>query len=177
MKNVTYIARLAITLLLITGIMAFALAGVNEITAPRIAENNARKTQEAVSEVLEGGGEPILEFTDETGLVNAVYGSDTGYAVEVAPMGFNGAVTMMVGINKDGQVLGISIISHSETPSLGAVAGSDTSAGERFRSQFAGNSGSVTVGTEIEAITSATITSKAVCTGVNAALACVANFG
>ena len=87
---------------------------------------------------------------------------------------------MMVGVDNEGNVLGISIVSHTETAGLGAVAAASTSAGEAFRGQFAGTSGSVAVskdGGALEAITGATITSRAVCAGVNAALACVANLG
>ena len=87
---------------------------------------------------------------------------------------------MMVGVDHDGKVLGISIVSHTETSGLGAVAAASTSAGESFRGQFVGMSGSVSVtkdGGEVDSLTGATITSRAVCTGVNAALACAANLG
>ena len=174
-----YVLRLSVTLLLITGCMAAALAGVNMITAPIIAQANEAKTQEAVEAVLPGGGEAV-DFTDNTGLVAKVYASETGYAVQVKPSGFDGEIDMMVGIDKDGKVLGISVISHTETAGLGAVAAADNAKGEAFRNQFAGMSGSVAVskdGGEVDAITGATITSRAVCDGINAALACVENFG
>ena len=86
----------------------------------------------------------------------------------------------MVGVDFEGKVLGISIVSHTETAGLGAVAAAKNSAGETFRGYFVGKSGSVKVdkdGGEIGAITGATITSRAVCEGVNAALACAANLG
>jgi len=178
-STVKYVLRLALTLLLITSLVAIALAGVNAITAPRIAALNAQKTQEAIEAVLPGGGEEV-SFTDATGTVATVYKGGAGYAVQVKPSGFNGAIDMMVGIDSNGKVLGISIISCTETAGLGAVAAADTSAGEAFRSQFAGTSGSVAVskdGGALDAITGATITSRAVCAGVNAALACVASMG
>ena len=87
---------------------------------------------------------------------------------------------MMVGIDKDGKVLGISIISHTETAGLGAVAAANNAKGEAFREQFVGMSGSVAVskdGGEVDALTGATITSRAICDGINAALACVENLG
>lgn len=175
-----YILRLALTLLIITGLVAAALAGVNAITEPIIEAINAQKTQEAIEAVLPGGGEALESFSDETGLVKAVYASDMGYAVQVTPSGFGGEIDMMVGIGTDGKVLNISIISHAETPSLGAVAAAASSAGESFRGQFAGQSGELAVskdGGTIDAITSATITSRAVTEGVNAALQCVMQFG
>jgi len=179
-STVSYVLRLAITLLLITGITAAALAGVNAVTAPMIAKLNAEKTQAAIEAVLPGGGEKLENFSDEGGVVSAVYASETGYAVEVTPAGFNGGIKMMVGISKEGQVLNISIISHTETAGLGAVAAAKTSAGEAFRGQYAGQSGTLAVtndGGAIDAITGATITSRAVTNGVNAALACVEKLG
>ncbi len=174
-----YVLRLALTLLLITSVVAAILAGVNSVTAPKIAQLKEQKTQNAIEAVLPGGGQEV-SFTDETGLVTNVYQGSAGYAVQVAPAGFGGAVTMMVGVDNDGKVLGISIISHAETAGLGAVAAAQTSAGESFRGQFAGMSGTVTVtkdGGQVDAITGATITSRAVCVGVSAATACVADMG
>ena len=179
-SNVMYILRLAGTLLLITAVVAALLAGVNMVTAPIIAELNAAKTQAAIEAVLPGGGDEI-DFTDDTGLVAKVYKSETGYAVQVAPAGFDGAIDMMVGIDSEGNILGISIISHTETAGLGAVAAAKTSAGEAFRIQFVGQSGSVGTAKRgtgtMDAITGATITSEAICVGINAALSCVANLG
>ena len=178
-STVKYVLRLTVTLLLITAVVAVILAGVNSVTAPRIADLNARKTQEAVEAVLPGGGVEVA-FTDSTGLVATVYQGDAGYAVKVNPSGFNGTVSMMVGVDNNGSVLGISIISQTETAGLGAVSAADTSAGEAFRGQFAGMSGSVSVskdGGQVDALTGATITSRAVCTGVNAALNAVAKLG
>ena len=177
-STVKYILRLVLTLFLITAVVAAALAGVNSITAPAIAQLRAEKTQQAIEAVLPGGGEEV-EFP-ATALVSKVYASETGYAVEVTPGGFDNTITMMVGVDKEGNVLGIDIISHTETAGLGAVADAATPAGVAFREQFKGMSGSVSVskdGGEVEAITGATITSRAVCVGVNAALACAESLG
>ena len=150
--SVAYVLRISLTLLLITGVVAALLAGVNMITAPIIAAANEAKTQEAVNAILPGGGTPVTF----------------------------GQIDMMVGIGKDGNILGISIISHTETAGLGAVAAAENAKGEAFRDQFIGMSGSVSVtkdGGEVDAVTGATVTSRAICDGVNAALACVANLG
>ena len=177
-STVMYVLRLALTLLIITAVVAAVLAGVNSITAPAIAALKAQKTQEAIELVLPGGGDEI-DFP-ATNLVSKVYASDTGYAVEVTPGGFDNTITMMVGVDTEGKVLGISIIKHTETAGLGAVAAAGTPAGESFRGQFVGASGSVSVtkdGGTMDAITGATITSRAICVGVNAALDCVAQMG
>ena len=176
-----YVLRISLTLLAITAFVALALAGVNAVTAERIAQIKQEKMQQAMAEVLPGAQDlESVAFTDATGTVKTVYASKDGFVVEVTPAGFGGAITMMVGIKTDGTVNGISIVSHTETAGLGSVAAADTSAGEAFRGQFVGLSGALAVdkdGGEIDSITSATITSRAVTAGVNAALACVAGLG
>ena len=178
---VMYVLRLAGTLLLICAVTAGLLAGVNAVTEPIIAELNAAKTQEAISAVLPGGFDSeITDFTDATGIVSKIYQGANGYAVEVGPGGFDNTITMMVGIDNEGKVLGISVVSHTETAGLGAVAAAGTPAGIAFRDQFVGTSGSVSVtkdGGAMDAITGATITSRAVCVGVNAALEVVGKMG
>ena len=179
---VMYVLRLALTLLIITAVVAAALAGVNSVTAPVIAALNEAKTQQAIEAVLPGGGKEIEAPAVSMGVpVAAVYQGENGYAVQVAPSGFDGKIDMMVGIDAEGKVVAISIINHTETAGLGAVAAAKTSAGEAFRGQFAGLSGSVGTAKRgtgtLDAITGATITSEAVCTGVNAALAVVAAMG
>lgn len=172
-----YVLRLTVTLLLITGLVAAALAGVNAITKDAIAANQEKKTQDALAVVLPGvQGLQKTELTGDTGIVSEVYVSGESYAVKVMPAGFDGEVTMMVGI-ENGAVTGISVISHTETPGLGAVAAAQNAKGEAFRGQFVGQSGVLAVGNQIDAMSGATITSNAVVTGVNAALDYVANLG
>jgi electron transport complex protein RnfG len=105
-----------------------------------------------------------------------------GHVLSVAPKGYSGSIDLMVGISggPEGTVQGVEIISHSETPGLGANA--DTPA---FTGQYVGKTGSgflnvVKIGPagedEIQAIASATITSQAVTDGVNTALSCYTAF-
>ena len=180
MKNeniVAYILRLTVTLLLITGVVAAALAGVNAITKDAIAANQEKKTQDALAVVLPGvEGLQKMELTGDTGIVSEVYVSGDSYAVKVMPGGFDGEITMMVGI-QGGKITGISVISHTETPGLGAVAAAKNAKGEAFRGQFVGQSGTLAVGEQIDAMSGATITSNAVVSGVNAATAYVVNLG
>ena len=198
-RTVKYILRLTFTLLMICAVVAGILAAVNAITAPIIAEAKAEKTRQAIAAVI-----PYTEnleeisFADETGMVSKVYRAvdwnaltssqivtivtvdmATYYAVEVAPSGFGGTITMMVGISGDGRVLGISIISHAETPGLGAVAAQNTDKGVAFREQFVGLIEGITIGdgeNQIDSLSGATISSQAIVDGVNAALECVKNL-
>lgn len=180
MKNYVFVGRLVLTLFLITAVVAGALAGVNQITEEKIAAAQAEKVQKAIEAVLPGGNAREMDYqAPEGSIVEKVYISDHGFAVQVAPAGFGGTISMMVGISPEGKVLGISIISHSETAGLGAVAAADNAAGQTFREQFKGLSGTIAVtkdGGQVDALTSATITSRAVTDGVNAALDAVQSY-
>ena len=102
-NNALYILRLAVTLLAICAAVALALAGVNAITKERIAAIQAEKTQKAIAEVLENGetAQPMV-ITASFQYVTNAYKNENGYAVEVAPAGFGGTITMMVGIDLEG---------------------------------------------------------------------------
>lgn len=171
-----YIFKLSLTLLLITALVATALAGVNAVTKDRIAAVQVEKINDAIRtlfpETTRVRQLATTEYTDATGTVAAVYAAEGGWAMEVHPTsGFGGEITLMVGISNTFEVAGVQVISHAETPGLGAVAADKTSSGEAFRNSFVGKSGTLQVG-DIDALTSATITSAAVVDGVNAALAC-----
>ena len=169
--------RLVITLFLITAVVAAALAGVNAITKDAIAANQEKKTQNALAVVLPGVSNlEKVALTGDAGIVSEVYTNGSSYAVKVLPGGFDGEITMMVGIT-EGKVTGISVISHTETPGLGAVAAAQNAKGDAFRGQFVGQSGELVIGQQVDAMSGATITSTAVVSGVNAALAYVANLG
>lgn len=178
-----YVLRLGVILLLITAVVAALLGLVNSITADRIAQLQAEKTEQAMAAVLAEGvtvGDEITEYQDDSGLVQSVYATSDGYVIQVAPSGFGGEIQMMVGVNSQGAVTGISIISHSETAALGANAAATTQVGSSFRGQFVGQSGTLAVtkdGGTIDALTGATVTSRAVTSGVNAALACAGGLG
>ena len=172
------ILRLTLTLLIICAVVAAALAGINKITAPKIAEIQEQKVADAIAKVLPGTPEQLDVTAD--GMVQKVWKSENGYAVQVAPAGFGGEIVMMVGVDFEGKVLGIDVVSHAETAGLGDTAAADNAKGQEFRDGFVGKSGTLAVtkdGGEINAITSATITSRAVTSGVNAALEWVANQG
>ena len=174
-RTVKQIITLTVTLLLITAGVAAALAGVNAVTAPIIEKINAEKTTRAIAAVLPDADTAVItyEAPSKEDPVQTVYTSQTGYAVKVQTPGFGGTITMMVGLDKNGAVLGIDIISHTETASLGDVAASKNAKGQAFRGQFVGQSGVLAVskdGGSIDAITSATITSRAVTNGVNIAM-------
>ena len=175
-KSGGYFAKLAGTLLLIAAVVAGLLGLVNHITADKIAAINEEKTAASMQEVLPADSYNEIAYTGSDPTVVKVYEAvGAGYVVEVAPSGFGGTIDMVVGVGADGTVTGVAIINMSETSGLGANASK-----ESFRSQYVGKSGELAVskdGGEIDALTGATITSRAVTRGVNSALAAAAELG
>lgn len=161
-----YILKLALILLLITAVVAGLLGVVNLLTADKIAENTAKKATVAMQTVLPADSYEKLDVTGYD--VTEAYKADGGYVVRLNAMGFGGAIDMMVGIDLNGKVTGISVISHGETASLGAEC-----TREDWQSQFVGTAGSLQVtkdGGTVDALTGATVTSRAVTDGVNRAV-------
>lgn len=166
-----YYLKLALTLLVISAVVSGLLGLTNYVTADKIAAINADKTAASMEEVLPAEQYTKLDYPatgSQTGVAAVYQADDKGYVVEVTPSGFGGTIDMVVGVDMTGAVTGVSIISMSETSGLGANASKDS-----FRSQFVGKSGTLAVskdGGEIDALTGATITSRAVTSGVNTAL-------
>ena len=80
--------------------------------------------------------------------------------------GYAGDITMLVGVSNEGTVTGLVVRDLSETYGLGANALSDVD----FLAQFLWTEGDAEVGTNVDAITGATVTSKAVARSVNSAV-------
>lgn len=170
------IPQLVITLFAICAICAILLGLINMITMDPIEKAKQAKTENAMKAVLTSDTYEPVEYTGDP-IVTAVYkAGDAGYVVEAAPSGFGGAIIMMVGVNTDGTVSGVSFVKlTTETSGLGSNAKKDV-----FWGQYVGGAGPFAVtkdGGDIDSITGATITSRAVTKGVNAALDAVKAVG
>ena len=174
------IVKLALILFAVSAIVALCLGLVNGVTADRIAAIAAEKLANAMSEVLPADEYTEVEYTGDDIQVDSIYkAGDKGYVVQCTVSGSQGSITMLTGVASDGTVTGISVLKHAETPGLGAIAGAASAVGENWRSQFKDiPSAAVTKdGGQIEAISGATITSRAVCNGVTAAQNAVKTVG
>ena len=122
-------------------------------------------------QMLLPGGETFApeEYTGEDDNIRAVWKSETGYLIETGVYGYADDVVLWVGVDNGGQVTGLVVRSLHETFGLGAQALTDTD----FLSQYLGTTGNLAVGTEIDALTGATVTSKAITRAVNSACAYV----
>ena len=182
-------ATLVIVLACICLVSAAVLGLVNKVTVGPIQANTEKTVQESLRTVMpidgdyedvtdQYSGDPVtVDVTGSVVPVKAVYkAGDEGYVVEsMSPNGFGGALDMMAGVDNDGNVTGIAIISHAETSGLGSK-----STDPEWQAQFKGVNGTIGVtkdGYQINAITGSTITSRAVCDGVNAAIAVVETLG
>ena len=133
---------------------------------------------DAISLVIDSGAQPEkIAAPDAPGEITNVYKmGDDGYAVELEVSGSQGTIDMMTGVRPDGEITGVSIVSHSETAGLGAVYAGDTDAGVAFRESFAGKSGTV-VPADIDYKSGATISADAICRGASVASQYVASLG
>lgn len=177
------IIRMVVTLFAISLICSSILGVVNAVTKDKIAEIEAETRAAAMREVLPDAetftdvSDALSEEFKTENTITSIFsatasdGADAGYAVMVAPRGFGGEIVMIVGIGTDGAVTGVVITEMSETAGLGTKATDPA-----FLSQYAGKSGSLSVvkgeagENQISAITGATVTSRAVTTGVLAAM-------
>ena len=106
------------------------------------------------------------EYTGEDANIACVYKGETGYVIGTTTAGYAGPITMLIGVSNDGYVTGLQVRSMEETFGLGAQALSDW----EFLAQFLRTEGDVEVGTDVDAITGATVTSKAIARSVNSAV-------
>lgn len=191
-----YIIKLTVTLFLTCVVVAGLLGFVNSITKDKIAAITWEKTVAAMQQVIDAEEfsealNPTEEMTSaaaaQGGTLDAVYeakagGQTVGYAVSVSASGSQGTISMMVGIDADGAVTGVSIITNAETSGIGSkvMENEPLTNGTGVLDQFIGKTaadGTLSVGTNVDAITGATVSTKGVTTGVNTALAAAGAIG
>ena len=169
MKNIKSIIITTIILTVICAVSAAGLAGTNALTKDRIAEANRKAEKEAMSRIIEAENY-IQQVVVINGVENIYYIAENdntyGYIFTSSHNGYGGPVKVMTGVDLDGKVIAIEVLSASdETPGLGQNIKTDD-----FKSRFEGLFGTLTVGEDVDAWSGATISSTAVCNAVNAAL-------
>ncbi|WP_418847317.1 RnfABCDGE type electron transport complex subunit G, partial [Phocaeicola sp.] len=175
--------NMVIVLTAITVIATGLLAYVNQLTAGPIAEANAKALSDAIAVVVPGFDNNPAEAPETIELDGATYkiykatkgGEFIGAAVESSANGFGGALSVLVGFDKEGNIIDYSLLSHAETPGLGSKAA------DWFKKGAKGDitgmnpgQGALVVnkdGGQIDAITASTITTRAFLKAVNNAYA------
>ena len=156
-------------LLIVCAVVAAVVSGVHAMTDSRYQQNLTEEKRQAIVRIFgsetityrtlsgEGDAEPVYEVLEGENVV--------GYCVELASPGFGGDISMTVGFEADGKILGVSIVSLSETPGLGSRVQEAA-----YLDQYRGQSGTLTLGEDVDAIAGATVSSRAVLDGVNRAV-------
>lgn len=146
------------------------LWGVSAALLPT-AQANARAERDETFATLLPGSTTFAREVPEDGeeAISAVWRGEGGYVIETITSGYDGDVKLWVGVSDDGTVTGLMTRDLSETWGLGGEALTDTG----FLGQFLNTNGSAEVGSDVDALSGATVTSRAVAKGVNAAVAYV----
>ena len=173
--TVKNIAVPSVVLIIICLVISAALAFTNDITKDRIAEIDKQNSINAMAEIFTDEG---VEFSDNYTVVRndteyfysiaSVNGEQIGFIFTTSSSGYGGEVKVMTGVNADGTVKAIKVLSVAdETPGLGQAA-----TNPEFTAQFSGKSGQISTekNHDVDALTGATITTKAVINDVNIAL-------
>lgn len=184
-----FVIRVAGTLTAICLVVAALLGLVNAITADKIAEINFASTKAALEAVATAAdGFEAVELTEKMTAAASANGAslteayevkeggeNAGYALKVVASGSQGSIEMIVGVDADQAVTGVSIVSNKETAGIGSkvMENNPLPSGTGVLDQFIGMSGagSLAIGKNVDAISGATVSSTGVTKGVNAALA------
>ncbi|MFA6169353.1 MAG: RnfABCDGE type electron transport complex subunit G [Candidatus Margulisiibacteriota bacterium] len=158
-KNIKMAAVLALFCVISAGLLAY----VYNVTQPLIVQNAKRSFDLSLKRLI-----PAESFKQEKNAFVATKGKEVvGYAFAVKPQGYGGPVEMLVGLDKEGRVLAVKVLSHKETAGLGSNIEN-----QKFLQQFVGKTAQdkIEPKQDIDALTGATISTRAVCYGVREAI-------
>ncbi|NLM11217.1 MAG: RnfABCDGE type electron transport complex subunit G [Clostridiaceae bacterium] len=174
------IIKPTLILFIVCAVITGALAYVNGITE-NIILVRAEETQKQYRKEVMSEADSFVKINPEgipekiAGIYEA-YSNDTlaGYVIDVVTKGYGGSMNLTVGINTDGKVTGVIIGDNNETPGLGSKA-EETDFIDQFKEVSVNDTLTVVKqnkksANEIQAISGATITSRAVAEGVQVAL-------
>jgi electron transport complex protein RnfG len=168
------IAKLVVSLTAISAVCAAVLAVVNAATKERIANLATLKANNAARAVLPKSVKAIVprqdpannDITAFIGYADDAKTKIAGYAVPgITAKGYGGTIRLMVGLNPDRTVISYQVLAAGETPGLGSNLSLPAFIA-RFKDLPAADVAVTKDGGSIEALTSATITSRAVCDAV-----------
>ena len=163
-----------ISLFLICLVVTALLAVTNNVTAEKIAQNEAQSKQESMFSVLPQAADFEEAIEDQLYIGKDSSGNPVGYAISTSSNGYGGQVKVMTGFDASGTIVGVDVFyNDDETPGLGK-----NTSNESFRKQYEGLTADKDIAVskddpnaaqKIDAVTSATISSRAVTRAVNEA--------
>lgn len=166
--------KLGLKLFIITAVVGLALAFVNSVTAPVVAENQAQKLKESLSVVYPADSYEELEVADKPESIENVYKATSadgdGYVFQINSMGgYGGDIEYLLAVGADNKILGFAPLNHSESAGFGAEMEQDF-----FKEGMVGVSMDDEVGysesgseNEIVGISGATISTATIVKGIN----------
>ncbi len=192
-----FIVKVAGTLTVISLVVAALLGLTNQFTKDKIAAINEANTKAALAAVVSSADcefQKIEEIPQaavdaaggQSGKLTEAYtvvlgGEKAGYAFKIVAGGSQGDIEMIVGVDADLAITGISVVDAAETSGIGTkvIANDATTAGTGALDQFVGKTGAGTlvVKQNIDAVSGATVTTKGIAKGANAALAAAEAMG
>ena len=176
-KTFVYFLRISGVLTLICTLVAALISVVFALTDDVYQANLLATKQASISALFEQQKVECENLPCARESVQEVYrvtrnGELLGFCANVSSSGFGGEVNMMVAVAPDGRLLGVDIVAMSETPGLGSRVGE-----EEYLSQYQGlNAYGSPLDESVDAISGATISSRAVMTGVQTALDALSEF-
>lgn len=158
--------KFGIILALICLAATLVLATTYEITKPKIEEQLQQEEQNALKGIMPEADSFVAESLEGIDYFKALKGNAlVGYCLKIIATGYNGYIRMIAGIDKNGIIKGVRVLEHYETPGLGARI-NEIKPGDKepsFLRQFKGKDAKTLIlKKDIDAITGATISSKAV---------------
>lgn len=159
------IIKMALFLAIISSVAGGALAFVNSITAPIIAEKSIAAERANLEIIFPNTAsfQPLEVTNDDTGLIQAAYTAvGSGIAYRVSVMGYSNPIVFLVGISTDGEIIGFKVLELSDTVGIGTRVDSS-----EFDNAVLGKSTT----DPIAPLSGATVSSAAVIRGINAARA------
>ena len=161
---------------IVTPILAIVIAAVVLLGGKAVLSGAAEKNlgiarNKMMSALLPGSTSFTPEEFDAAtnSAIKSVYKAENGYVIESTAYGYNGDIDLMVGVSNERKVTGLVVEDMQETRGLGA----DALTNVPFLAQYLLSGGDAEVGTTVDALTGATVSSKAITKAVNSAVAYV----
>lgn len=155
-----------ITILLAAAVLFGVSFGLNGLASANAQAEHLRLMQT----LLPGSESFVVEpYTGEDANIRSVHKGENGFVIETITQGYADQIRVLVGVSEKGYVTGLVVREMHETYGLGAKGLTDW----QFLAQFLKTEGDAQVGGDVDALTGATVTSKAITRCVNSAVAFV----
>ena len=147
--------KLVLFLAIISAISGLLIGSVNDLVEPKIEENALKAEESNLKLIFPNGDFEKIDFSDDTGVVTAVYKNDGGYVVKATATGYNSStpIIVLVGFDNEGTIIAVQTLQQQETNGYGARVFET----DNLNSLYIGKD----INTTVDMLTGATYTSTA----------------